>query len=332
MPFRKGLYITILLLTASFTGCERDPISPEPLPEPRDLTLQEVLKKPNLKVLDIGNSYTNGAVAFLPQIVKTSDVDVSDMCLYKLVRGSASFKNWCDVYDDKDTGSYSFSHVVGDLEIPIQAMKGTAGDGSVFRSVLTDVEWDVIIIHQYSKYAPYYEDWRGHGAGGYLNEFLRIIKDNQPNAHIGFLLIHSYWDAYQGNTEQSSYLRWDKIAQSVKRVTEEYAIDYVIPYGTAVENIRKSSFNNEFDMTTDGSHCGRGLCRYTASCCYYESLLAPRTGVSCYGNAYRYEATGIDGDFPAISVSDANALLAQTAAVKAVTDMFHCNNPEHGLN
>ncbi|MBQ2522872.1 MAG: hypothetical protein II541_01580, partial [Prevotella sp.] len=74
-----------------------------------------LLKKPNLKVLDIGNSYTDDATAMLPLIVKASGADVSDMCLYKAIRGGASFKNWYDIFYDKDPSSYSIKKVIGGM-------------------------------------------------------------------------------------------------------------------------------------------------------------------------------------------------------------------------
>ena len=311
----------------SLGACKSRIADPE-MPEWDDASIEAVLKKPNLKVLDIGNSYTNDAVALLPRVVKNSGADVEDMCLYKLVRSNASFKNWCNVYADNDNQSYTFRHVVGGQSIGLSSEEATAGDGSLFRKVLTEVEWDIIIIHQVSVYAPYYEQWDGLGAGGYLDVLLSIIKMYQPKAQIGFLLVHSYWDDYKGNKEHSSLERWKKIADSAHKLRKEYGIGFIIPYGTAVENLRASSLNNEYDLTRDGVHCGLGLCQYAAACCYYESLIAPRTGVSCAGNPALIYVSKADSDFPGESVTESNALLAQKAAIMAVKDMFHCKNPE----
>lgn len=285
-----------------------------------------LLKKPNLKVLDIGNSYTDDATAMLPMIVKASGADVSDMCLYKAIRGGASFKNWYDIFYDKDPSSYSIKKVIGGMEANITIGEGRANDGALFREALMQEKWDLIIIHQVSSYAPYYDQWKGKGNGGYLNELLSLIKEHQPQAAIGFLLIHSYWDDYSGNQEKSSMKRWELIAQSVKRLCNDYQIDIVIPYGTAIENLRTSIHNNEYDLTRDGTHCGYGLCRYTAACCYYESLIAPRSEISVLGNTSRFDATNISSSFPSVSITDENALIAQKAAVKATKDWYSVNN------
>ncbi|MBR5391659.1 MAG: DUF4886 domain-containing protein [Prevotella sp.] len=288
-----------------------------------------VLNKTELRVLDIGNSYTNDATALLPLITSESKSDVSNLCLYKAIRGGGSFKSWYDVYHNYDTtNTYSVSRVLGGLPSTAPVGIGDKGDGSLFRSLLTDENWDIIIIHQVSKYAPYYEQWCGNGNGGYLNELLSIIKQHQPNAVIGFYLIHSYWDNYEGNKEQSSLDRWKLISSSVRQLKEDYGIDFIIPYGTAIENIRASSFNNGYDLTRDGTHCDYGLCRYTAACCYYEVLIAPRSQISILGNPARYDASENTSTYPTVSVTDDNAIFAQKAAHCAVNDWYNCLNPE----
>jgi len=288
-----------------------------------------ILQKPGLKVLDIGNSYTEDATAMLSLIAKASGADLSDMCLYKATRGSGSFKNWYDRYFDNDDHSYSINKVLGGIKANITTGRGDGTDGALFRETLQNEKWDIIIIHQYSIYAPYYEEWGTTGNGGYLNELLSLIKEKQPQAEIGFLLVHSYWDEYRGNKEHSSYARWQLIANSVKQLCEDYGINFVIPYGTAIENLRSSTLNNEYDLTKDGSHCGIGLCRYTAACCYYESLIAPRNGISVLGNPARYDASSSTSKYPAVSVTDENALIAQKAAVLATKYWYECKNPEN---
>lgn len=289
-----------------------------------------VLNKPTLKVLDIGNSYTNDATGLLPPIVEASGSDVSKMCLYKAIRSSGTLKSWYDVYCDKDTAyTYRIEKVFGGLSANVSTGRGAKGDGSLFRKLLTDEQWDIIIIHQMSSYAPYYEQWGGTGRGGYLNEMLSIIKEHQPNAVIGFYLIHSLWDHHKRNKEGSSYERWKLICSSVKRLQKDYGIDFIIPYGTAIENLRSSSMNNEYDLTRDGLHLAYGLGRYTAACCYYESLIAPRSGISVLGNAARYDASQApSSQYPSISVTDDNALIAQRVAILATKHMFECINPE----
>ena len=309
------LYVVFLLLTLSFVSTV-------------EANSPSVLDKPTLKVLDIGNSYTKDATNLLPLIAKHSGADLSNICLYRCTRGSGSFKTWYDVYNDNDVTIYSISKVLGGLPANVKTGTGEAGDGKPFRDVLTDEKWDLIIIHQVSTYAPYYSMWKSHNSAGYLDELISVIKRHQPNAEIGFLLVHSYWSGYSKNTENSSYDRWQLIANSTKSFCEDYDVDFVIPYGTAIQNLRASSLNNEYDLTRDGTHCGYGLAQYTAACCYYESLIAPRSGISVLGNSARIDVSDERSDYPGVNVTDENALIAQRAAYLATKDMYHCQNLE----
>lgn len=288
-----------------------------------------VLKKAELRVLDIGNSYSVDATTLLPLIAKESKSDLSSMCLYRCSRGGASFKNWVDIYNDNDmTRTYTIKKVVGDLSAKVQTGKGEEGDGKLFRDALTNEVWDIVIIHQVSIYAPYYSMWQEKSAAGYLDELISIIKKHQPNAKLGFYLIHSYWCDYSKNIENSSFDRWQLIANSTRSFCEEYNVDFVIPYGTAIQNLRTSSLNNEYDLTRDGTHCGYGLAQYTAACCYYEALIAPRSGISVLGNPARIDVSNKESKYPSINVTDDNAYIAQKAACLAIKDMYHCHNPE----
>ena len=291
--------------------------------------VSSVLQKSNLKLLHIGNSYTFDAVSYLPTIIKNNDVDVSDLCIYRTMRAGGSFKLWYDIYHDNDHAyNYQIEKVCGGIDANIATGDGAAGDGSLFRQALTDEQWDIIFIQPASAYAPYYELWSGEGSGGYLNELLNLIKQHQSNAVIGMLLVHSYASNYAGNTEQSSLERWELIAASVEKCCEDYGIELVIPYGTAIQNVRASSLNNDADLTCDGVHCDYVFGRYTASCCYFETIIKPRTGISILGDKTRINTLWLPNPSDAVPVDENTAPIAQKAAILAVNDRLHCSNPE----
>lgn len=287
------------------------------------------IRKKELRILDIGNSYTVDTTHYLPQIVNAAGIDVSDMCIYTAIRSSGSFKTWVDTYYDADTKGYSIGRLLGGLTANTTGIS-EAGNGEKFRNTLANNEWDVIIIHQVSNYAPYYEEWKGKEESGYLDEFIRIIRKHQPNAAIGCLLVHSYWSGFSGNKEGSSKERWRLIAESTKKFAKDYGIDFIIPYGTAIQNLRETSLNNEYDLTVDGTHCANGIADYTAACTYYQSVIAPRYGGSVLGNSARIEVEQT-GTYPSseISVTDDNALICQKAAFIACYDRYEVNNPEN---
>ena len=319
---KRRLWLIAVLLLQLLT------LSAQQVPSPSRQSIELILQKDSLKILDIGNSYTDDATALLPLIVSESGTDVRRMCMYKAVRGGASFKNWVDIYNDQDNNTYSFKKLLGGISANVESGSGAAYDGSLMRRVLTDEQWDLIIIHQYSVHATDYASWTGNGAQGYLNEFLDLIKQHQAQAAIGFLLIHSYWGDYLGNLELSSYRRWQKISEATQRLAENYDVSIVIPYGTAVQNLRQSRLNNDYDLTRDGTHLDLGLARYAAACCYYQTVFYPRSSITVMGNPARYDVSGHTSSFPSVSVDDTNAIFAQRAAILATMQPYTCISPE----
>ena len=282
-------------------------------------------QKEDLKVLDIGNSYTQDAQAYLPQIIKASGID-SDFSLYRAFRPSASFKTWVDCWNDADNENYSIDFCAGTSIDGISGY-GSASDGALFRKALQSVKWDIILIHQVSTYSNDYSLWEGKGAGGYLQDLIRIIRMTNPQATIGYLMTHSYRGTYWANSEGSSFLRWRNTAEATRQLKSEYGIDFIIPYGTAVQNLRASSLNDSYEFSEDGTHMGAGLGDYVAGCCYFESLLAPRYGVSIWGNTFRL--TGLDESVGGRkNITDQTAIVAQKAAILATLDMWAVSNPD----
>ena len=281
--------------------------------------------KPDLKVMDIGNSYTQDAQTYLPNIIAAAGIS-TDFSLYRAFRPSASFKTWVDCWNDLDNENYSVDFCAGTALDGISG-SGRATDGAVFRKALQSVRWDIILIHQVSTYSNDYSLWEGDGAGGYLQELIRIIRVTNPQATIGYLMTHSYRGSYWANLEGSSYLRWRNIADATKQLKLEYDIDFIIPYGTAVQNLRASSLNDSYEFSEDGTHMGAGLGDYVAGCCYFESLLAPRYGVCIWGNTFRL--TDLDESKGGRrNITDQTAVVAQKAAILATLDMWNVSDPD----
>ena len=287
-----------------------------------------MLRKDSLRILDIGNSYTEDVTAMLSMVAEAADVDLSTVGLYSAIRSYASFKTWVECYYDKGDRNYHLKKVCGDL--PLKSRLGTfqSSDGEAFRQMLQLNEWDIIVLHPLSTYAPYYEKWFSHDNGGYLKELLALIREHHPQALVAFYVVHSFWRGYASNKEHSTRVRWQLIVNSVNRLVQDGLCDIVIPYGTAIENLRASSLNNEYDLTRDGTHLELGLARYAAACCYYESILAPRYGVSMQGQSFHWDGPQMESAYPIVNLVDSTIKMGQRAAALAVADWRHCYNPE----
>ena len=293
---------------------------------------ESVWSKKELRILDIGNSYTDNVVSLLPSLASKLHIDTKDICLYKMIYAGSTFQAWVNAYHAQNDLKYTFGKVLGALPptTPIVNDTATPYDSLLLHNVLDKCQWDVIIIHQASLYAPYYEQYDA------LPELLSIIRKHQPNALIGTYLIHSYWSEYGGNNEHSSQDRWRLIAQATKQMCEDHGIDFIIPYGTAVENLRLTSYNKGYDFTKDGTHLAYGLVRYAASCCYFESTLSKRYGVSISNLNATYDiSTDISKSQYAescVNVTNENNTIAQRAALYACQNMYSLKNPEETTN
>lgn len=278
------------------------------------------LKKDNLRILDIGNSYTVDATNYLPKICKAAGVE-KGFSLYLAVRGSSTFKSWVDIYNDRDVTENIIRLCAGDNIADVTTGTAEAGDGSLFRDALKNGKWDLILIHQRSLYATNFDSWGGSTNAGYLKELIQIIRETNPQATIGFYIIHSYNSNYVSNTEKSSLERWKKIATATKQLCVNYGIDFVIPYGTAVENLRATSLCDTNEFSTDGIHLANGLGDYVAACCYWQTVFAPRTGISILGNTYR--TSHLDETVAGVkNITDETALVAQKAAILSTINKY----------
>ena len=283
------------------------------------------ITKSALKILDIGNSFTKDATHYLPNIITNKNIP-NTFSLYYMTRGSGSFSTWVNCFNDIDNKTYASVICAGQSITDVPVGTGAALDGSLFRNVLNAVDWDIIIIHQVSTYSSNYELWEDETVAGHLKEFIRILKQTNPQAEIGFYLVHSTPSNSVYNPEHSSNERWKKIAKATKSMMTNYGINFIVPYGTAIQNIRQCSIVDNNELSNDGKHNADGLADYTASCCYFQQLFGARNGISVIGDTFRVNVDAtVNGQ---ISVTDSTALLAQKAAILACCDAFTIQNPD----
>ena len=257
------------------------------------------------------------------------------MCLYKCYRGGGSFSTFIDCWNDKEPRGYSISRIIGGIDQNIDC-PAVPYDGSGIRKAFTDCKWDLIIIQQSSWYSYRYELWDKDHPGGHLLELLDIIRTYQPQAAIGINLVHAsdkVRTMHKLGSDTDSLFH--QIARSHKQFSTDYGIDLIIPYGTAIQNIRHSSINTtQYGFSGDEHHLAAGIGYYVAGAAYFEALIAHRYGVSIIGNPYRarvYDAPQKASPHPdeLIPVTDENAYLCQKAAALAIHDMFNINNPDN---
>ena len=289
------------------------------------------LAKPGLKVLFVGNSYTNNMTTYLPDLIEAAGIGTDTFSIYKATVGGGSFKKWYDIYNDEGE-AYAIGKVAGKTLDGIATGQAPAGDGSSFRAALSNARWDIVVVQHASAYLTDYDSWSSTtGAGGYMTLFLPIVRSTNPQASIGFVLCHSYSDDYQYNPEHSSDERWIGIVEAAKSFCAAHDVSFLVPYGTAIQSLRGTGLNdNANDFTHDGTHLAAGIGRYTAAACLFQALIAPHTGKSIVGNTYTNTSVPddpTDGSTGIVQITADNARLAQIAAFKAVYDPYSLSEP-----
>ena len=283
--------------------------------------------KQQIRILDIGNSFSQNTYKYITEITQNLGVDTSNILFATAQMGGSSYRDWYECYTDQKDKSYSVSKKFGGID---ESFPGTADNlnGEKFRRALAEHDWDLILIHQVSSYSNDYTRWEDHDAAGYLKELVRLIRWSAPRASLGFLMVHAGPSNNPNTTE-----RWGQIAESAAWMKMQYGVEVVVPVGTAVQGIRQSvvAANATHQMTIDNSHQAPGLSEYTSGLTAWEALFAPIFHKSCWDCTYYPAAggtpsAGYENDY--IDVTPENAVLAKKAAITAVHDMFTLHNPD----
>ena len=214
-----------------------------------------------LKILAIGNSFSDDAMEYVYQVAK--DAGVEKIKLGNMFIGGCSLathlsnaKNEKGAYDYRTNTNGTWS---------------TKGGTSIQTAVASE-NWDFITFQQVSGYsgiASSYDD---------LNELISIVKPLCPDATLAW---HMTW-AYKVGSSHGDFGKYNRdqmtmynaIVSAVnEKILTNTEISVVIPSGTSIQNVRTSFIG---DMTRDGYHLSTGLGRYIASMTFVKAL----TGLS----------------------------------------------------
>lgn len=262
--------------------------------------------KKSLRVLCIGNSYTSDALSYLPDLMKGAGIGDYSCSIYKAVIGGASLQTWWNTVAYNDT-----------VQLVYVAGSRQSLEKGVWKDLLAQT-WDVITLQQFSGDAVNYETF--NPCLRRLIDFIRANCLNQ-NVTLAWQTAWSYSQLY--SPQMSSYERWLYISLAVQQMVMTDGIDVLIPVGTAIQNARASSLNTASELTRDGAHLDLGIGCYTASCAWFEALIAPISGISVFGNEVIPTMPPSPGaSYPSQPVTKENIDLCQRCAIAAVKSPF----------
>lgn len=204
-----------------------------------------------LRILSIGNSYSEDATRYLHQIARADNVDLTVINLY--IGGcplSLHYKNF--VYDKS---AY-------DLQL-----NGYSSGISVSLKHILESSFDFITVQQAS-----HESWSYDFYQPYLNRNLEFIDKYAPKSKI---LVHQTW-AYPNESERMAKFgfkdrdeMFESVKSSYKKAYDEINSCGIVPSGQTVQNLVENGVKNVF---RDHLHVSLGVGRYALGLAWYEYI------------------------------------------------------------
>jgi len=294
--------ICILLVVFSFSALRaQDRFANYPLPQNPD----------TLKILAIGNSFSDDGTEYLPALIKHAGI--TNVIVGRLYIGGCTLQRHCKEYNE---GLKDYRYDVSkDGKWVTVKKNATILDGIKY------TDWDIITMQEASGISGIYDNYRQ-----WLPQLIDIVRKEALNPK-ATIVWHQTW-AYATNSVHGEFPNYDKnqekmhnaIQNCVDNLQKDFNIDVVIPSGVAVKLARETRLNNDriadpeskvYQLTRDGFHMGHQHGRYLTACTWFETLIKPTIGVSVKGNDYSLEDTEY-------WISKKDARLCQKLASKAV--------------
>ena len=204
-----------------------------------------------MKILSIGNSFSQDAQRYLHELAKADGFDLQTV---NLVIGGCSLQT-------------HYENMLGDLATYVYEKNGVSTPEYVsIRSVLESEDWDIITLQQASHHSFKYETY-----SPYLSELVSYVRKRCPNAKI---YLHETWP-YENASErlnsvgyQTSAEMFSDIKTSYARAAAETQFDGIIHSGTAM----MKAINLGMKIHRDTFHAGLGAGRYMLGLVWYKTL------------------------------------------------------------
>lgn len=234
------------------------------------LTAQAASKTDTLRVLAIGNSFSEDAVE--QNLSEIARENLKCAIIGNMYIGGCSLERHCNNIE-QDAPAYRYRKIDADgkmVTIPNTRLS----------YALLDEKWDVITLQQQSSRAGKFETFEP-----YMAQMLEYVRKFAPKKVK--IMFHQTWAYTAGSTNPGFELfgcnqktMYDSLMVVSKKVCDKYGLG-VIPVGTAVQNVRNTNIRD--NVTRDGHHLNHAFGRYTAACTWYEALF----GVPVTGTRYR---------------------------------------------
>lgn len=206
-----------------------------------------------MKVLSIGNSFSQDAQRYLQRLAKQAGVTMKTVNL--VIGGCPLRKHYLNVLDENAAYGLEFNGESTGFTVSI-------------RQALVSDEWDVVTLQQASTFSWDYNTYQP-----YLNTVVEYVKKYAPRAKI---YIHETW-AYENGSERLSKINgytqskqmYADIKKAYAKAAKDACADGIIPSGRAM--LRATELG-DVKMHRDTFHASLGVGRYLLALTWLKTL------------------------------------------------------------
>lgn len=217
-----------------------------------------------MKVLAIGNSFSQDAMRYLHRLAKADGVDLKTVNLY--IGGCPLSKHYENMNNDAAQYEFEFNGENTGIRVSI-------------RQALQSDIWDVVTMQQVSSLSNDYDTYQP-----YLEALDRYVSLHAPKAQH---MIHQTW-AYEQGSERLCREKGYKdqadmfadIKDAYNKAAKSIGKAKIIPSGEVMQELIRAGVPQ---VHRDTFHAHLGIGRYAIALTWYETL----TGNSAVGNRFR---------------------------------------------
>lgn len=225
-------------------------------------TTEEATVPQSLKILAIGNSFSQDAQYYLWQIAKAAGIE--EVIIGNAYRGGCTLEmHWTSV--EASGTEYSYEKYTSATKV--------STPGQTLESILKDEDWDIITLQQ------------GSGSSGmpdtyepYLTNLIDWINENKtnPDAKLYWHMTWAYQSDFNNSVFRNNYGKDQTtmynaiLSAKDTKVLAHDAFAGVIPSGTMIQNLRTSFLGDT--ITRDGYHMSYVIGRYAVGLMWFHTL------------------------------------------------------------
>lgn len=219
-----------------------------------------------MRVLCVGNSFSEDASRYLHQIARADKVDINVANL--MIGGCFFYKHFRNFMSDAKDYTLGFNGVSTTVRVTMT-------------EVLLSNEWDCVSIQQASAFSPDYNTYQP-----YADALCDHIRECVPKTK---LLVHETWAYEEGSAKLLSvngakYTKreemYNDIRASYQKLYNDVGADLYIESGTLFQKLIENGITN---VHRDTFHASFGVGRYAIGLLWYKRL----TGNCVSGNTFR---------------------------------------------